>query len=256
MAQIPAGIVAVAVTTVFAIALSVPLMRLSGISAALSMFAVLLIVNNVANNWDAVTRGRQTMFGIPPNTGLGSALVGALLAIVVAYAFQQSRYGLLMRSAREDEVAAQAIGVDVVRERRIAFVLSAMVVATGGFLYAQFLTSFNPDAFYVNITFLTIAMLVVGGVNSLAGAVVGTVVVTVVAEVLRNVEDGTTIGPLDIPGRPGLRETGLAAAMLLILIFRPKGLTGGHEVPPLSAVRLRRHRSEPTVPTPIVPSRD
>jgi branched-chain amino acid transport system permease protein len=228
---VPAALVAVGVTAVLAVIISIPIMRLSGIAAALSMFAVLLIVHAVANNWEDVTRGRMTMFGVPEGTTLTVALLAALGAVLVAFVFQESRTGLRLRASREDDIAAQSIGVDITRARRLAFILSAMVVGAGGFLFAEFQTSFNPDQFYLGITFLTIAMLVVGGVNSLAGAVIGTIVITAVGELLRRIEEGTSIGPVTIPSRSGLREAGLAAIMLLILIFRPRGLTGGRELP-------------------------
>jgi branched-chain amino acid transport system permease protein len=232
LSPVLAGLVVAAVVALFALVISIPVMRLSGIAAALSMFAVLLIVHTVANNWEQVTRGRLTMFGLPSNAGtIPATLVCALIAMAAAYAFQESRFGLRLRASREDEVAAKAIGINVARERRIAFVLSAVFVGAGGFLFGEFIGSFNPDVFFIGITFLTIAMLVVGGMNSLAGAVIGTVVITAVAETLRRVEEGISVGSLDIPGRPGLREAGLAGVMLLILIFRPSGITGGREIP-------------------------
>lgn len=239
---VPALLASAGVASLFAAVIGIPLMRLSGMSAALSMFAVLLVVHVVANNWESVTRGRLTMIGVPTNTTQTSALIGAIVAIVCAYVFQESRVGLRLRAAREDEAAAQAIGVNVVADRRIAFVASAFFVGMGGFLYAQFVGAFNPDAFYLTITFITIAMLVVGGINSLAGAVIGTVVVASVGEILRRLEQGTELGPISIPGRSGLHEGGLAALMLFVLIFRSKGITGSREIPwpGTLIVRLRR----------------
>lgn len=232
LSPVLAGFVVAAVVALFALVVSIPVMRLSGIGAALSMFAVLLIVHTVANNWEQITRGRLTMFGLPSNAGtIPATLVCALIAMATAYVFQESRFGLRLRASREDEVAAKAIGINVATDRRIAFVLSAVFVGAGGFLFGEFIGSFNPDVFFIGITFLTIAMLVVGGMNSLAGAVIGTVVITAVAETLRRVEEGISVGPLDIPGRPGLREAGLAGIMLLILVFRPSGITGGREIP-------------------------
>jgi branched-chain amino acid transport system permease protein len=228
---VPALLAASACAALFGAVIGIALMRLSGIAAALSMFAVLLVVHVVANNWETVTRGRLTMLGVPTNTTRISALVVAIVVIICAYVFQESATGLRLRAARENDAAARAIGVNVVRERWIAFVVSAFVVGAGGFIYGEFLGTFNPDAFYLNITFLTIAMLVVGGLRSLAGAVVGVVIVTAVGEFLRRLEEGAQIGPLNIPERPGLREGGLALLMLLILIFRPRGITGGREVP-------------------------
>jgi branched-chain amino acid transport system permease protein len=138
--------------------------------------------------------------------------------------------GLRLRAAREDEYAARSVGIRVFPERYVAFVLSAFLVGAAGFLYAQFLTSFTADEFFVQLTFLTIAMLVVGGINSLSGAVIGTVVVSVIAELLRRVEQGVDLGVVSIPDRPGIESVGLALLMLVILIFRPQGITGGREI--------------------------
>ena len=158
------------------------------------------------------------------------ALVGALATIAAAYIFKETKTGLRVRASREDEIAARAIGVNLARDRGIAFVLSAFFVGLGGFLYAQFLGVFNPEAFYLNITFIVIAMLVVGGTKSVAGAVVGPVAVSVLTYGLRQVERGADLGVVRVPARPGLQEVGLALAMLLILWFRPRGITGGNEI--------------------------
>jgi branched-chain amino acid transport system permease protein len=244
--DVAACAVAVAFAALVAALLGIPLMRLSGLAASLALFAVLLITRVVANNWTQVTRGRQTMLGIPAHTTMTRALVGAILAILVAYVFQESRVGLRLRAAREDEVAAKASGIGVIRERRMALIVSAGVVAGGGFLFAQFLGVFNPDAFYLDITFLTIAMLVIGGMNSLTGAVIGTVFISALLEILHRAEDGVTIGiRLNLPD--GSSELVLAGVMLIVLIYRPRGITGGREIN-----WLWRHYRAP-VPTPSAP---
>ena len=137
--------------------------------------------------------------------------------------FQRSRVGLRLRASREDEAAARAIGVGVARERTIAFVLSAFFVGVAGALFGMFIGSFNPDAFFLNITFLMVVMLVIGGMTSLAGAV------------RRDDRDLRRLrAPAAGRGRgrprarsssrrsPGLREVGLALVMLAILILRPE----------------------------------
>jgi branched-chain amino acid transport system permease protein len=227
---VPAALVAGLVAAVIAFLLSVPLMRLNGLAAALALLAVLIIVQVVAANWEQVTRGTQTILGVPTGTTLTRAAIVGMLAIAAAFAFQSSRTGLRLRASREDPVAAKAVGVNIVRDRRVAFTLSAFIVAVGGSLYAQFLGAFQPNYFYIDITFLMIAMLVIGGMTSLTGAIVGTVTVSVVSEVLRNIEQGVTIGGLQITGRAGMTEVGLALVMLLVLIVRPAGLTGGQEL--------------------------
>jgi branched-chain amino acid transport system permease protein len=230
LSPIQAALLAALISAIFALILSVPLMRLSGLTASVAMFAVLLIVYEVARSWVDVTRGTLTMLGLPATVTLGSATGAAVVVIVIAYLFQQSKIGLQLRASREDEAAARAIGIDVAGNRRIAFTLSAFLVGIGGFEYAQFYTSFNPDAFYLNVTFITIAMLVVGGMLSLTGAVVGVVALSALLEILREVQEGMAIGPFVITSPPGLREVGAAVAMLSILILRPAGLVGSREI--------------------------
>ncbi len=215
----------------FAVLVGIPLMRLSGIGAAIGTFSWLVIVFVVHGNWDAMTGGTGALNGLPVYVDLWVALIAAVCVMFIAFLFQRSKLGLALRASREDAVAARAIGVNVTWARLVAFVLSAMVVGLGGILKGHFLGTINVNQFYFGITFITIAMLVIGGTGSLAGAVSGVVVVSVVAELLRQLEKGFMVGEAMIAAPAGLREVGLALVMLLILLFRPAGVTGGREVP-------------------------
>ena len=230
LATLPALLIGGAVAGVLAYLVAVPLMRLSGIAASIATLSLLVIAQVVLQNWDAVTGGSGTLTGIPPDTTLTSALLWACAAGAAAYAFQRSRRGLKLRAARDDEHAARSVGIRIGRERRVAFTLSAVIIAIGGGLYGHFVGSLSPSALYLQLTFLTLAMLVVGGVGSLAGAVVGTAAVSFITEFLARMEEGG-IGPIDIPLRPGIRELVIAALTMLILALRPTGITGSREVP-------------------------
>jgi branched-chain amino acid transport system permease protein len=225
-AAIAVGVFTAAVAAVIAL----PIVRLAGLAASLAMFAVLVIVHEVARNWDAVTRGSRTMIGVPTNTTGTVALLWAMAMIALAFAYQRSNSGLRLRSAREDEFAARAVGVDVTRERAIAFVLSGFVIGIGGFLYAQFQGAFDPNAFFTEITFLTIAMLVIGGMKSLAGAVIGAASVSLLTNLFDSIENGLDLGPVKFGGRPGLSALLLASFFLAVLVWRRQGLTGGREL--------------------------
>lgn len=210
------------VTALVALVFAAPLARLSGLTAALGTLSLLFIVNSVAANWNEVTNGGAGIGGIPFATTRVTAVVFAIGAILVAWWYQRSGSGLRLRASREDETAATACGVFVGRERSIAFVLSGFVVGVGGGLLAHQLGTITPDAYYLALTFLSLAMLVVGGITTLSGAVIGTVVLAAVAEVLSEIESAAAA--------PGLREVGIALIMLVVLIARPRGITGGREV--------------------------
>ena len=247
--SLPALLMGGALAALFALVISAPLMRLSGIVASLATFAVLNIVFIVTDNWAQVTNGTQGLANVPTVTTANSATVWALLVVCAAFAFQFTRVGLRLRASREDDVAARAIGVGIQSERRIAFVLSAFLGGIGGGLFAQFLGSFTAQSFYLEITFLIIVMLVVGGTNSLAGAVVGTIFIAFVSALLVRVEAGVTIADFEIPGRPGLKEVVLALIMLTTLIVRPTGITGGREMPSFAALTERRRYRAASRPT-------
>ena len=236
---IPAAVIAAILSSIFAFVIGLPLMRLSGISASMGTFAWLAIVYVVISNWKEVTGGASALIGLPVYTDIWIALIYALLALGLAYAYQESRHGVRLRASRENEVAALAAGINVRRERLIAFVFSAFIVGFGGVLHAHFIGVLSSSSFYLDVTFITLAMLVIGGMNSLAGAVTGTVVVSVLGEVLRQFESGFDVGAMHLAAPRGLREVGLSFLMLMILLFRPQGITAGREVPWPLARKLR-----------------
>lgn len=229
---LPGALAGGALSAVIALIVGVPLMRLSGIAAAIGTFAIFTIVSVVYNNWDEFTKGASTLIGLRPYIDLWVALGYALAAMTIAYIYQRSQFGLMLRASREDPVAARAAGVDIHRQRLIAFVISGFVVGIGGVMFGHFLAALTQaNQLYLNITFITIVMLVVGGTQSLAGAVAGVMAVSTVAEILRRFEGGVELAGVTLDAPAGLSELGLALFMLLILILRPKGIAGGHEVP-------------------------
>ena len=98
-----------------------------------------------------------------------------------------------MFAQREDRWAAQSIGITMMRPRLLAFVVSAFFTAVAGSLYAHFITSMSPTVFYFDLTFRVITMLVLGGLGSVSGSIIGTVFIVFLAEGLRRVEDVTLL---------------------------------------------------------------
>ena len=204
------------------------LMRLVGIAASIGTFAFFIVVHSVYLHWDGWTGGPRAVIGIPTATTVWSALAFALLAMLVAFLHARSRTGTSARAARDDEVAALASGVHVIRHRLIAFVLSAVMAGMAGGLMAQFLGMLTVSTFYLDMAFVTLAMLVVGGRQSLSGAVVGTIAISVLIDALRKLETDVTVFGANLPSNSA--EVGLGLVMLLILIFRPDGLCRNREI--------------------------
>ncbi|MCP9486010.1 MAG: ATP-binding cassette domain-containing protein [Gaiellaceae bacterium MAG52_C11] len=241
--SIVATLVAGGAAALVALVIAVPLMRLSGLVASLGTFAFLNIVYIVASNLDEVTGGSTGLGGVPASTTPYTALIWTIAVILIAWWFQQTSISLRLRGSREDEAAARAIGIGITRERTAAYVLSAFITGIGGGLFAQFYGTFNPAAFFVATTFATVAMLVVGGVLSLSGAVVGTIFISLLSEGLLRIEAGWDFGLFVFPETRGLQQVAIALAMLAVLLLRPRGLTDGEEIAPTRIRRLLRWRS-------------
>lgn len=226
---LPSAVSSVILAGIAAFVVGLVLMRLSGLAASISTLAALFILNVVYSNWDSVTMGRASIVGIPTYVNAWIALGTAALAILIAFIYQNSARGLAIRASREDEVAAAASGISLYWNRLFAFTLSGFVVGMGGVLHAHFLGTLSINSFFLSLTFLTLAMLVVGGMKSLAGAVVGVVVVTSIIDIFRRLESGVSLGDSQFSIPAGTQELALAALMLLILIFRKEGIMGGRE---------------------------
>jgi branched-chain amino acid transport system permease protein len=223
---------AAAVGGVFALVVGLPLMRLSGLAAGIATFAVLEITHNLLREWTKIGPGATTLSLVPETTGAVQATIGALIAIAVAFAYQRSRLGRQLRATREDAAAARGVGVSVHRQRLLAFTVSGALAGFAGGLLVHELGSITTEQVYLELTFLTLAMLVVGGVSSLWGAVLGALAVSGLNSLLIKAEDG--VFAVDLPS--GSRLILLGAIMATMLILRPSGLTGGRE---FSLPRLR-----------------
>jgi branched-chain amino acid transport system permease protein len=229
MGNLPSLILAAAAGGLLALLVGIPLMRLSGLSASIATFAVLIITNNVFRNWEAIGPGAKTLSLIPQTTGFIQATIGLLLVMAIAFTYQLSGRGRRLRATREDALVAQSSGIDIHRERMWAFTLSGILAGFAGGLLVHLLGSITTEQVFLDLTFITLAMLVVGGIGSLWGAVLGALLIAGLNALLAEATRGITIGPLDFELPGGTRLLVLGLLMLLVLLFKPDGLTASRE---------------------------
>jgi branched-chain amino acid transport system permease protein len=243
LGNIPSLVLAAAVGGVFALLVGIPLMRLSGLAAGIATFAVLGVTHNILGNWEKIGPGALTLTTVPETTDLLQATTGAVAVVVVAFLYQRSRFGRKLRASREDPAAARAAGIDIHRQRLWAFALSGALSGFAGGLFVHLNGTLHVSDVYLELTFLTLAMLVVGGVGSLWGAVVGALAVSALDSFLLDAEGGDVGFVNDLLGKPlwgGSRLVGVAAFMSLVLVLLPAGLTRGREFRLPRIGRLRR----------------
>ena len=228
---LPSALAAAALAALVALVVGIPIMRLSGIAAAIATLAVLGMFKTFYSNWSEWTLGAATMPGIPIYVDMWVALSWVVVALFAAYIYQRSRYGLALRASREDEFAARASGINIPRQRLVAFVLSAFFMGIGGVLEAHYLGTIAVKNFWLTITFILLAMLIVGGQRSLTGALVGVMVISTLIEILNTLEAGMNIGIAVLAVPIGAQELTIAGLMIVILVFRPDGIMAGREIP-------------------------
>ena len=205
------------------------LMRLNGLEAGIATFAVLEIVYNLLNFWNKIGPASRTLALVPTTTGLLQGTAGCMIVVAIAFAYQHTRSCRLLRATREDFVAAKGIGIAVFRHRLLAFVISGALGGFAGALFVHELGSINADQVYLDLTFSTLAMLVIGGVGSLWGATAGGTILGVVDSVLSNAENGITLGPLHLQLPNGTSTVIFGALMVIVLILTPTGITRSRE---------------------------
>ena len=152
-AQVPSlagALAAGAVAGLVALVVGWPIMRLSGIGAAIATMSLLIICYIVLGNWNSLTGGQQSLMGLPAYVGLWTSGIWAMVAIFIAYVYQETRWAIALRASREDEVAARASGVRIVRQRLVAFVLSAVVSGVAGALFGHFLGTLRVENFHLD----------------------------------------------------------------------------------------------------------
>lgn len=231
MPWLPAVILGGLIAGVLAIIVGPVLMRLNGLQAGIATFALLGVVNQVLTYWSSIgPRSGQSMVGIPEVLNLQTTLYFALAIIVIAWLFQRTRPSRLLRAAREDGIAAAASGINVVSQRVIVFTVSAVIAGVAGGLWALTNRVVQASNLSIDMTFITLAMLVLGGMLSLSGAVIGTLVFSLIDLILVKLQDGMTFGSYLVSIPQGTRPIVLGLLLVLMLIFRPSGITGGREI--------------------------
>lgn len=190
----------------------IPSLRLRGDYLAIVTLGFGEIIRVIILNVEAVG-GSRGFIGIPQLANFFWVYLGVMVTVAVVHNLVNSSYGRAFISIRDDETAAEAMGVDTTRYKVLSFVVSSMFAGIAGGLFAHFTMYLHPNSFLFITSFYVIIMIVVGGLGSIAGAVVGAILVTVLLEAFR--EFGA------------FRLVNFSVILVLIMIYRPQGLLGG-----------------------------
>lgn len=214
---------AAAMAGLFGLFLGIPVLRLRGDYLAIVTIAFGELVRLVFLNWNALTRGpmglpnipKPVIFGYVLKTNLSFYYLVLLLVVVSVLLLTRlvnSRVGRALIAIRENEIAAQQMGISITELKVKAFVIGSLMAGVAGAVFAHFQAYISPDNFTYMESITMICMVVLGGIGSIPGAIVGAITLTVVPELLRSFA--------------GMRMVLFGLSMVLLMLFRPQGLLG------------------------------
>jgi branched-chain amino acid transport system permease protein len=203
----------------------IPTLRLKGHYMAVATLGFGEIVFILFNELSFLTGGPSGLSGIPP-LAVGALpmegtaylyLVWGLVLLLLLFSLNliNSRVGRALRAVHGSELAAGAMGVDASRYKVQVFVLSAVYASMGGSLYAHFINFISPSSFSLMFSILLLMMVVVGGTETIWGAILGAAVLTLLPEYLRGLEDFEVLA--------------YGAILMAVLLFMPKGILEGFQ---------------------------
>jgi branched-chain amino acid transport system permease protein len=217
------------VTAFLAFLMGFPVFRVRGDYLAIVTLGFGEVVRVVANNLQSVTNGPLGLKGLAPYTNLWWSFGLMVFTLFFMGRLIRSSFGRAMKAIREDEVAAEAMGVRVLRYKMMAFTISGFFAGIAGGLLAHLITTISPVLFTFFLTFNLLIIIVIGGLGSTTGSVISSVLFVLGGEALRVVEEPLSIGPLEIPGIPGMRMVIFSVILIGLMIFARKGIMGREE---------------------------
>ncbi len=212
-----------------ALLIGLPVLRLKGDYLGIATLGFAEIIRVVANNIPNITNGALGIKGIPEFTNLWWTMGVAVFTIYIIRGLINSSYGRALMAIRENEIAAEVIGVNLTYHKVMSFTIGGFFAGVGGGLFACLLTTIDPKAFMFLMTFNILIVVVMGGFGSITGTVIAAFLFNFLLEYLRPIEAGFKLGSFEIPGIPGLRMVAFAALILIIILYKQKGLLGGIE---------------------------
>ncbi len=226
----PVCLLAAGLLTAFlALLMAIPVFRVRGDYLAIVTLGFGEVVQLFANNLISVTNGPLGLKGLVPHTNLWWSWGICLLTVFCTVRLVNSSYGRAMKAVREDETAAEAMGIDAFRTKTLAFVFSAFFQGVAGGLLAHLVTTISPSLFGFLLTFNLLIIIVVGGLGSTTGSVIAAVLFAWGGELLRVVEEPMTIFGYYVEGIPGMRMVIFSAILILVMIFARSGIMGRNE---------------------------
>lgn len=229
---VPAVLLGGVIAAVAAFLIGAPVLRLRGDYLAIATLGFSEIIRTILTNWQDVTNGSLGINKIPDNANnmwwsFGTAIVVTILTALLIH----SSYGRAFKAIREDDIAAEAMGISLFRHKVLSFVISGFFAGIGGGLYASLLGTVDPKQFYFTLTYNFLLIIVLGGMGSITGTIIASFIVTGGLELLRTFDEPLVVAGYEISlFRPGFSMVVFSVLLMVIVLFYRKGLMGRTEL--------------------------
>ncbi len=217
------------VTAFMGFIMSIPVFRVRGDYLAIVTLGFGEVIQVIANNIVPITNGPLGLKGLYPHTNLWWSWGLCVLTVFCIVRLVNSSYGRAMKAVREDEAAAEAMGINAFRTKTLAFTYSAFFEGVAGGLLAHLITTISPTLFSFLLTFNLLIIIVIGGLGSTTGAIIGAILFTCGGELLRAVEEPFSLFGMSFPGVPGMRMVIFSLLLILVMLYWRSGIMGRKE---------------------------
>lgn len=226
---LPALLLAGCGAALFAFLIGLPVLRLHDDYLAIASLGFAEIIRVVITNMQSVTNGALGLKGLPKYSTTYVVWGCAALAIIFMVALINSAFGRSLKAVRDNEIAAQAMGIDVAHIKTVSFVISGFMAGIGGALLGHLMQTIDPKMFVFSLTYNILLIVVLGGNGSITGSVIASIVVTVLMEFLRFLDGPLNFIVVKTDGLPGLRMVVFSLLLMIVVIYRQRGLMGTNE---------------------------
>jgi branched-chain amino acid transport system permease protein len=217
--------------TITAFLIGFPVLKLRGDYLAIATLGFSEIIRIIITNAQSVTNGALGIKNIPPLSNMLYIYGVTLVTIIISVLLISSSYGRAFKAIREDEIAAEAMGINLLKHKILSFMISAFFAGIAGGLYAAFLGTVDPKNFIFTLTYNFLLIIVLGGLGSISGTIMSAFIITIGLEVLRFFDEPLSIFGLNIPlFKPGLRMVVFSILLMSIVLYWPNGIMGKNEI--------------------------
>ena len=210
--------------------IGLPVLRLRDDYLAIATLGFSEIIRVLITNFQSLTNGAQGLKNIPKFATTWTVWGVAAAAVVFMALLTRSSYGRQLKAIRDDEIAAEAMGVNVFRVKVVSFTISSFMAGVGGALLGHMITTIDPKMFNFMLTFNILLIVVLGGNGSITGSVIASIGITVLMEAMRFLDGPLNLIVLKTDGLPGLRMVIFSAMLMAVVLFRQRGLMGDREL--------------------------